>query len=424
MNKGVVVELKGQEATMLTPDGQFLKARLDRASQIGEEITFFPIQEPENSASKRNFLLYIRPLRTGLVTAVAALLLFFIISPFLNSDEVSAYLTLDINPSFELALDSNLEVVDIQPLNNDGEKLLGIIPDWKKKTFHEVVTTIIEKSESSGYLRKNQDVLLTTVLSEDSSGAVRDLMKKQLTGLKAAIKEKDVDLEELQADMKVRDQAQEKGMSTGKFLKLQKPQTKPEKSSLKNSHVPADSQEKEPPLLPKRTETVKTAVQVPKEQQNTKQKLNNETIPKLEKTKERLQEKKNDSSNKPASAPAAPAAKPAHSNNQNGGANAPKGEQAEPKNVPPKGEKKNNPPGLAKKEEQKNKKEEHKNKKEEHKVQKEEKKDQKGNQKAQKEEKRAHKQEEKASKKEENHGKKENKGKSDQKEDKKHSKKE
>ena len=46
--------------------------------------------------------------------------------PFINNDKVYAYMSIDINPSFEIGIDDQLKVISLDPLNEEAEKLLEI----------------------------------------------------------------------------------------------------------------------------------------------------------------------------------------------------------------------------------------------------------------------------------------------------------
>src|SRR5687768_3162170 len=115
MKIGVVVEYNDDFVTLLTPDGQFLKANNKKGNyELGEEISFFPAMDEReeaatrtNRSKKRSFTDYFnfRSARVGALSFLA--IIFFTISflPFFNNDKVYAYMSIDINPSFEEGID-------------------------------------------------------------------------------------------------------------------------------------------------------------------------------------------------------------------------------------------------------------------------------------------------------------------------------
>lgn len=44
-------------------------------------------------------------------------------------------MTIDINPSVEMALNSDYEVIELTPLNDEGQKVVNDIDDWEKTDF-------------------------------------------------------------------------------------------------------------------------------------------------------------------------------------------------------------------------------------------------------------------------------------------------
>ena len=105
MKKGIVVDRNDDYVTLLTPDGQFLKAaKQKRSYELGEEITFFQLSDTSERASKSVSIFNLRGIRNGLLAVAALILIFFTVLPVLKEDRVYAYMTIDINPSFELQL--------------------------------------------------------------------------------------------------------------------------------------------------------------------------------------------------------------------------------------------------------------------------------------------------------------------------------
>lgn len=53
-------------------------------------------------------------------------------------------MTIDINPSFELKLDHNYEVIGVTPLNKDAKQVLASMKDLEKNDMTKVVQEIID----------------------------------------------------------------------------------------------------------------------------------------------------------------------------------------------------------------------------------------------------------------------------------------
>lgn len=153
--KGVVLKKKRKSYIVVTPNGEFLRTKTKENYQIGEEINF----EQEDEIPSFNF--FFKPQFMKL--AVAMVMLFAVILPLhlLKSEDAYAYVTVDINPSVEMKINKQYEVVGIKGLNNDGKTLVREIKHWKKRDFNEVTKQVIKKAEEEGKLGKKREVLMS-----------------------------------------------------------------------------------------------------------------------------------------------------------------------------------------------------------------------------------------------------------------------
>lgn len=113
------MEVNRQFLTVLTPEGEFLRAQnQNHAYKIGQEINFIPYILEKR---KNPFDLLLKR-KMAFSAAVAILLFSIFFFPYYQSNQVYAYMSIDINPSLELAVNQDFEVLDIIPYNNDGKK--------------------------------------------------------------------------------------------------------------------------------------------------------------------------------------------------------------------------------------------------------------------------------------------------------------
>ncbi|MGQ4666730.1 anti-sigma-I factor RsgI family protein [Metabacillus halosaccharovorans] len=306
MKKGVVVELDDDFVTLLTPDGQFLKASNKEGNyELGEEISFFPLADKREEAATRTkrasdhtFLKSIRTrtARVGALSAVA--IIFFMISflPLFNNDKVYAYMSIDINPSFEVSLDDHLKVISLVPLNDEANNIMKSLNDWEKKPINEIVQIIISECKSDGYVYPGKEIVITTVMN-DTDKKIEKELHEGLTEISTVIEEEDMVVKTINSDKDTREKAQKQGVSTGKYIELveQKEESK-ETEAPEEADESAQSEVTPAPIVPEKKGTSITS-QV-KEQQNTKpadnttsvQKDKSEAKEKLTKAKEKLQE--------------------------------------------------------------------------------------------------------------------------------------
>ncbi|MCP3742401.1 anti-sigma-I factor RsgI family protein [Rossellomorea sp. BNER] len=162
MKKGIIFEVRDEYLILMTPDGYFLKGRKNTNKQyvVGEETSFFPI------TGKRKKRKGIKPYLLLPVIAVATLMLCFsMMLPLFQNDEVYAYVSVDINPSLELSINRDHEVIDIIPYNVDGKKILSQLKQWEGHSLTEVTSKIILKSKENGYLY-DQKIMITSIFTE------------------------------------------------------------------------------------------------------------------------------------------------------------------------------------------------------------------------------------------------------------------
>ncbi|WP_338781300.1 anti-sigma factor domain-containing protein [Metabacillus sp. FJAT-52054] len=254
MKRGVIIDLKDDFAIVLTADGHFVKTRDVKSHyQLGEEITFNVAEASRAASPKRRGLFGLQQLRIGFVTAIAIILIFFSLYPVFNSDKVYAYMTIDINPSFELAINGNMEVVKLEPLNEDGEKLLSSFPNWNKQGFQSVVNSIINQSRTMGYTKSGKEIFITTVVDRKNDKKFEANLLNRVQMMKSTYKADPLIIETVQSDMETRKKAKSEGVSTGTYIRNHKPSEKTGKSSddKENKPVPGGKQDKSITPAPK-----------------------------------------------------------------------------------------------------------------------------------------------------------------------------
>ncbi|MFS0824078.1 anti-sigma factor domain-containing protein [Bacillus sp. 1P02SD] len=218
MKKGIVMDVNDEYITMLTPDGEFVKAKhMKESYEIGEEMTFFPINERVSHTSKRRFF-QVKKWRYALASSLVAILLLSLFIPFSSSDEVYAYMSIDINPSFEVGLDENLHVVSLEALNNEAKELLESIPDWKNSTLDSITEKIIQHSKDNGYLKDGKQVLITTVVADTHDQKIDQELQQGIKEIKEEYEKEQIAVTSLTSTVETRNAAKEKGISTGKLL--------------------------------------------------------------------------------------------------------------------------------------------------------------------------------------------------------------
>jgi hypothetical protein len=156
VKKGIVMEQHRKFTIVMTSDGLIEKARPIKNTDIGFEVNYEPfVQNQWRSSFKEKFF----TMRVAALATVflIALLPFYMIT---NGSEAYAYVDIDINPSMELEIDSDLEVSDIKPFNNDAKRILEQIGELEGKNIEDAIEIIINASEEEGLINQAKNVLI------------------------------------------------------------------------------------------------------------------------------------------------------------------------------------------------------------------------------------------------------------------------
>lgn len=245
MKKGIVMQIEDTQLTLLTPDGQFMQARrIKDQYELGEEILFTPLERSKKIASVLPRLLTMKPLLAGV--AVLLLLIGSFLSIF-QSNKAYAYMSIDANPSIEMELNHQMQVIKLTPFNANGKKVLSEIGNWKNKQVDDIAQSILEHMKKEGYLKNNRLVILSTVRTEKADEKAENQLIKNINVIKTIVAEDHLKLAVLSGTKAEMEKAHKLGMTTGKYKETQLPlQQNREKSQnlqeSQRSQTPVDSQ--------------------------------------------------------------------------------------------------------------------------------------------------------------------------------------
>jgi hypothetical protein len=223
MKKGVILEVKPKYLIMMTSEGEFLKGKKTKPEyNVGQEIIFNPYCRDWKQR------LYVLSRKKVIVSTAAVFLIAgLLIIPFAKDNKAYAYVTVDSKPSIELALNKNLDVLNATSFNEEGKNVLKKADLKKYQSFAEAAENIIQKSRSLGYLKTNQDIIISSVITK----ADPQELAKKINSLNPVVKKyKDrISIEKgSSADRKT---ALKKGMTTGIYLWKRDHKDKAEKES-------------------------------------------------------------------------------------------------------------------------------------------------------------------------------------------------
>ncbi|WP_144495082.1 anti-sigma factor domain-containing protein [Bacillus sp. WP8] len=227
MRRGIIVEKNKKYVTLLTPDGQFLRTKYEEQNyEIGQEVTFPNESRLERKRAGFFDLLRLRPLNAGILSIAAIIVVIFTMMPSFSSQKAYAYMTIDINPSFELKLDHNYQVIGVTPLNKDAKQVLASMKDLEKNDMTKVVQEIIDDCDKKGYVNDSKSIYISTVYENKQDNTYKTNVKSKINTISGEYQKRNYKLETVESDLETREKAQKAGISTGTYIRNQEMQDK------------------------------------------------------------------------------------------------------------------------------------------------------------------------------------------------------
>ncbi len=219
-SRGLVLEIKKRSCIVITGDGQYLEVAKPRSGvEVGRELIF---NRPEMYRFKATYLAV-----ASIMVAVIAWWAFNAMLP-----RAVAYVALDINPSLELAIDVNNEIISARGVNDDGQKLLQRL-DVLHEPLAKGVQKIIAGCVEYHYLNPDQENLVFATVTDAKKNKTDTKSKENVqikeiydcvyTSINNTINESGVDAELIvaNADLDTLEKARENSVTPGRYL-LQK----------------------------------------------------------------------------------------------------------------------------------------------------------------------------------------------------------
>ena len=220
MKNGVIMDIRGRKAVVLTPDGEFTTINLKRnhTLTIGSEIKLAP--KPINK--KKGYFTPSMPTLAGMAAILLLVVIVTGVIPVRQNNAVAAYVSFDINPSIEVGVNSDLEVVKYQAWNSDGEGL-NLERDTMNMPLNEFAELLVSRLDQGGYLADGGKMLIvaTDVGTKDRYNGIKSDLEEEISGIEQneSLMKKAVAISTiLDADFSTRQEAVKNGVSPGKYM--------------------------------------------------------------------------------------------------------------------------------------------------------------------------------------------------------------
>lgn len=138
--------------------------------------------------------------------AMSVLVIVITLLRFNSQDGIYAYINVDINPSFEMAVDNNNRVIEARPFNSDAKEFLKGL-NIKNKALQEAMEEVLKRSVATGFIKKGQDniVYISACLNENIKGDKdqKIIEEKKLRGLLSELENKIVTVNDVKITSKI-----------------------------------------------------------------------------------------------------------------------------------------------------------------------------------------------------------------------------
>ncbi|MBL0387485.1 anti-sigma factor domain-containing protein [Tumebacillus sp. ITR2] len=225
-NKGIVMQIANEQAIVMTKDCQFRKIPFLDGMAVGLEVELPGELRSVPSTNKTKKSWYAKPWRKTSLVAASVLLAVGLwgSQSFLGETPAYAYVTVDINPSVELSIDKNQEVLAAVALNEEAE---DVVRDLKLKglSVNQAVESLAQAAQSKGFFQDKTEVIITASAAVDEEKLKQenvDLVKLEddlVSKVKTLAVQQNpgVEVEGLLVSKEVREAAKQEGVSPGKY---------------------------------------------------------------------------------------------------------------------------------------------------------------------------------------------------------------
>lgn len=177
IHRGSIIEVCHDSIVVITEDCTFERIKKSEGLEEGMEVYF----ETEDIIRRRNLTV------KNISTVAAAIFLLVITSiygvSFWNTNyRAVALLSVDINPSIEIKINRNHQVIKASALNEDA---LGLpLSNLKRQPLVDALQELVEMAEYKGYLKETEPnyILVTAVGLKAYKGDTKDLTQLLIEG--------------------------------------------------------------------------------------------------------------------------------------------------------------------------------------------------------------------------------------------------
>jgi hypothetical protein len=212
---GIVIEVNNRKATLLMKDGTFVTVRVPAGKNpsVGREY-----QASYFSERKRS--LFVLPS----VAAILAVVLLSGLIPIGSKSAAAAYVSFDINPSLEVGVDKEMQVIQIDAFNDEAKKIIDKydLNVENQFSFEDFADQLIKAYEEEGYMESDHSMLITTISSDEGNDKTEAALDQAVNSIvKKTVVKYPVRITVSESNPDTREKAKQLGVSSGKYKAFQ-----------------------------------------------------------------------------------------------------------------------------------------------------------------------------------------------------------
>lgn len=215
--KGLVVEIAEKYAIILKNNGQFEKVR-NNNFQVGYEINL-----EQYNGFFDGIIRNTDPIRKIISIAAVFIIVFGLSYAAYSYSMPYTYVSMDINPSIEIAANIFDRIINIEGINGDGKKLISS-KQYKNKKVRDGIGDIIKSAVEEGYIKSGDSNILFLTISSMGSDKYEKIEKdiEEVVVKEIDTSEIDTNVYIEKIEVKKHDDAKSLGISPGKYLLIEK----------------------------------------------------------------------------------------------------------------------------------------------------------------------------------------------------------
>ncbi|MDP4181939.1 MAG: cohesin domain-containing protein, partial [Bacillota bacterium] len=173
---GLILKVNDNNAFVITNDCKYYQIKRSSEMFNGQKVEFGKSDIINLKNAKSHGMDGVLQKKLRYAAAVAAVFLVMVSAfilwknSFIAKSDIYAYIDVDINPSLEIAIDSQNNIKEVRPLNNEAKTLIKGI-NIKKILLKDALSQIVSKSMEYGFLNKDKKdmILISAAINEQKS---------------------------------------------------------------------------------------------------------------------------------------------------------------------------------------------------------------------------------------------------------------